>query len=112
MKRKRNYILITAILCTIGMLLVDGLLKPPYLVKSLIKIALFGGCVLSWALLHKERSFFFRMRKRSLVRIALLSVGVYLLIVAGYFLTRSFIDYSGIPAALSASVGVTKENCL
>lgn len=112
MVNKRNYILISAIICTLIMMFVDGFIKPPYMVKSLIKIVVFGCIVLSFAILHKERLLLFKIRKESLFKTILLSAGVYLVIVIGYWLTSSFIDYSNITATLSTTIGVNKTNFL
>ena len=112
MHKERNFILGTAILCTIAMLLVDGLLSPPYFLKSIIKMVLYGGCVLLYTTVYKERPELFHMPKGAWIRTVLLSAGVFLLIVSGYFLTRTFVDYSNITGTLTSTIGVSKDNFL
>ena len=41
MKNKRLFIIITVLLCSIIMSLIDGIIQPSYLIKSLFKILLF-----------------------------------------------------------------------
>lgn len=101
-------------LCCGIMLVVDGIWQPGYLVKSLIKLCLF---LLIPAALSR---FSPQLRLKSLLRpkkeglgLALgLGAGVYALIVGGYFLLRSFIDFSGIAGNLATTTGVTRENFL
>lgn len=108
--KKRNFILITAIVCTAIMILVDLIVKPPYFLKSIIKIILFGGSVLAFSLLHKEKPEFFKMQKKAFLTTLLLSAAVYGVILLAYRLTSSFIDYSNISSTLTSTIGVNKEN--
>lgn len=110
--KKRNHILISAVICTLIMIFVDGIVKPPYMVKSFIKIIVFGGNVLTYACLHKDKLPLFRSEKRSLIKTLMLSAGVYAVIIAGYLLTKNFIDYSNITDTLTSDIGVSKENFL
>ena len=110
--QKRNFILLTAILCTVCMMLIDGLWQPPYFLKSLLKIAVFGGSLLAYAGLYHETPVRFRTSGASLKRTVLLAVGIYALIVGGFFLTRQIIDYSHITGTLTSTIGVSKENFL
>lgn len=108
--KQRNYIIFSAVLGTLVMLFVDFFIKPPYFLKSILKILIFGGIVLSYVLVHKERLRLFRVHKKSLLLTLLLSVGVYFVILLGYQVTRSFIDYSNITATLTETIGVNKGN--
>lgn len=116
MARRKNTLLLTAaaLLCCGVMAWVDGVLRPGYAVKSAIKLAMFAlipialtyGCHLT-AL--KE---IFRFRKRGFAAALGLGVGVYAVILGGYFLIRPFFDFSGIAGKLTQNAGVTKENFL
>lgn len=109
---KRNYIIASAVVCALIMMFVDGIVKPPYMVKSIIKLAAFGGGVLSYAVFGKEKLSFFGLEKKSLIKTLLLSAGVYAVIILGYSVTRSFIDYSNITGTLTSTIGVSRENFL
>lgn len=110
--KKRTYIILSAIVCTAVMILLDLLVKPPYIVKSFIKIGVFGGGLLSYMLLYKEKLTVFRIEKRQLLKPVLLAVGTYFVILGGYALTKQFIDYSSITGTLTSTIGVSRENFL
>ncbi len=112
--RKRKMllcILVVTVLCCSAMLVVDGLWKPGYLIKSMIKVCLFLLLPLLSARLFPELSLgtLFRPRKAGLLQALGLGVGVYVLIVGGYFILRQFIDFSSVVQNLA---GVTRENFL
>ncbi len=114
--KKRTAILIctaTALCCGI-MLVVVGLWQPGYLIKSLVKLGLFLLIPLLVSRLTPALSVgpLFRPRKDGLLPALGLGLGVYGLIVGGYFLLKNFIDFSGIAGNLAASTGVTRENFL
>ena len=74
--QKRNFILLTAVLCTVCMMLIDGLWQPPYFLKSVLKIAVFGGSLLAYAGLYHETPVRFRTSGASLKRTVLLAAGI------------------------------------
>ena len=114
--KKRSVILIFAvtIICCVAMALVDGVLRPGYAVKSAIKVAMFMLVPLLAS--RKDRSVFYlpllRPMKKGLLPAIALGVGIYVVILGGYFLVSPFFDFSKIAGALTANAGVTKENFL
>lgn len=113
--RSRRIFLVSAVvLCSALMVAVDGVLMPPYFVKSAVKVLLFGGAMAAYLLFcgGKNDFDFFRPTKKSLLCALALGAAVYAVILGGYFLTRSFVDYSGITASLTGNIGVSAENFL
>lgn len=110
--KKRNFIIISAIVCTAVMILLDLLIKPPYIVKSFIKIGVFGGGMLLYMLLHKEKLPVFKIQNGSMLNPVLLALGTYFVILGGYAVTKQFIDYSGITGTLTSTIGVNRSNFL
>lgn len=104
---------ITAAACA-AMALVDGVIQPPYALKSGIKILLFLGSPLILSLLRRDIAYasLFRFRKKGFLASLLLGVGLYGLILGAYFVVAPFFDFSGIVDRLSRNAGVTKENFL
>ena len=94
------------------MMFVDGFLKPPYMIKSLIKLIIFGGSVIFYRIRQKETLLLFSIEKKSLIRILLLSFGIYGIIIGAYRLTANWIDYSHITETLTSTIAVKKENFL
>lgn len=114
---KRNstaWVIGIALVCCLAMALVDGVLRPSYAVKSVIKIALFLGLPLLLSLRSKELSCLslFRFPKKGLLTALALGLGVYAVILGGYFLVRPYFDFSGIAGNLTQNAGVTKDNFL
>ncbi len=115
MKKRTTWLICaaTAVCCGI-MLVVDGIWQPGYFIKSMIKIALFLLIPLLASRLTPELRLktLLRPKKEGLGLALGLGLGVYGLIVGGYFVLRNFIDFSGIAGNLAASTGVTRENFL
>lgn len=112
---KKRILLVTWILllaCS-AMYIVEVVIQPGYLIKSLLKIALFGGLPLlygrvdpSWSV----RKLFTLHQKHSLLGSASLGVAVYVFIIGGYFLLANFIDLDLIATQLTDTLHVNKGN--
>ena len=114
--KKRSVVLVLTVtfLCCIAMAIVDGVIRPGYALKSAIKIALFlliplfasrlDRNVLYLPLLHSKKKGFFPAIG--------LGIGIYAVILGGYFLVSPFFDFSKIAGSLTENAGVTKENFL
>ncbi len=102
------------ILCCGMMALVDGVWQPGYLIKSVIKICLFLllPVLLACTTGGMELKTLFRVQKQGFGTALLLGLGLYAVIVGGFFLLRPFVDFSGIAENLSKNAGVTRENFL
>ncbi len=113
MKKKETWLIfIITALCVGGMLVVDGLWKPGYLIKSGIKIILFFILPVALAFSILDWKGLFRPKPRGLLLALGLGAGVYGVILGGFFLLRPFVDFSGIAGSLSQNAGVTRENFL
>ena len=92
---------------------VDGVIQPGYAIKSLVKLCLFLGLPLWWS--HRSgislRPLFARPRQ-GLGLAVCLGLGVFAVILGGFFLTRNIFDFSGLTTALTAGTGVRRENFL
>ena len=113
-KRSTRIVLIVTVICCLAMALIDGVIRPGYAVKSAIKIALFMLIPLIASRL--DRSVFYlqllRPKQKGLLPAIALGVGIYVVILGGYFLVSRFFDFSQIAGALTNNAGVTKENFL
>ena len=113
-KRSLLFVILTALVCGAVMALVDGVLKPGYAVKSVIKIALFSLLPLAVSLLDKNIVYLplLRPKRKGILPALFLGIGIYGLIVGGYFFVSPIFDFSGIASSLTSDVGVTAENFL
>lgn len=103
-----NMAIIIAILICVGLL---DMVSLNYWYKAVIKFALFLVIPLMLLLYAKEKIWnLLKTDKKHIGLSCLLGLLTYGFIVAGYFVTKMFIDYSHIPAELEKSMGVTKDN--
>lgn len=113
MKRHWGVLTLGLICCGI-MALVDGLWQPGYAAKSAVKLAVFGLLPLvltkAWGLISFKELFVFR--KQGFFTALGLGLGIYALILGGYFLLKNVFDFSGIADSLTENAGVTKDNFL
>ena len=113
---KKNVLAICALvlLGCAAMTLVDGVLRPPYAVKSAVKLALFLLAPLLYGYAAGKDGYraLFRIQRRALLRVLALGFGVFALILGAYFALRSVFDFSAVTALLGKTAGVTAENFL
>ena len=111
---KAVYMILSVIIGSVAMSLVDGVLQPGYFVKSLIKIGLFLIVPLIYFFANRsdisDALLLFKPRLRDVVIALGLGAIVYGFIVGGYFLLRGIIDFSGIASSLGESAGVNADN--
>ena len=112
--RRTVLVLSVTIICCLMMALVDGVLRPGYVVKSAIKITLF--MLIPLIASRMDRSILYlsllRPKRKGLLPAIALGVGIYAVILGGYFLVSPFFDFSQIAGALTDNAGVTKDNFL
>ena len=113
-KRSIFLVIIVTIICCMVMALVDGVIRPGYAVKSAIKISIFMLIPLFASRADKNVLYLplIRPKKKGLISAIILGIGIYILILGGYFLISPYFDFSQISAALTTNAGVTKDNFL
>ena len=108
-------ILLSVVSACLLMALVDAVLRPGYLAKSLVKLCLFLG--LPWLTVYRRFPLslvrlFFRQGLR--MQAFALGAGVYALILGGWLaleqLCPGLVDLSGVTAALDRDLGVNAGN--
>ena len=114
MKRKRNYILLAVMLFSLAVTFIDAVVHPPYFSKIPIKILFFLALpMLFFAFWREEWSEFktlFCFKKKGLLISLLLGIAIFGVILGGYFITRGFIDFSGVTSSLTEGMGITADN--
>ena len=113
--KKRNYVLASTVLCALMMAFVDGVIQPPYAVKSILKIILFlcvplafFGTFRAWGSLKA----LFVLNKRELLVVLSLGIGAFGVITGGYMLISRFFSLDEAILQLTADGGVSPENFL
>lgn len=114
MKKKSLYIILSVLLLSLIVTFVDAFIKPNYFYKVIVKIIAFLVVPLFYFVLNKgefkEFKKLFKPKKKMILKLILLAILVYMGIVGGYFLTRSFIDYSNVSSNLEKSMGIDASN--
>ena len=107
-KQTFSLIMIIAICCGV-MLVVDGIIRPAYVVKSAIKILFFLVFPLLYARKNKEIDMksIFRWDPRQMKFTFLLGAAVFTIILGAYFVIRNFFDFAPIADLLVQNAGVT-----
>jgi len=114
MTGKRTYILLSVFLFSLFVTFIDAVVHPPYFSKIPIKILFFLALpMLFFAFWREEWSEFkalFRFKKKGLLISLLLGIAIFGVILGGYFVTRGFIDFSGVTSSLTEGMGITADN--
>ena len=113
MKRKMSIIL-SVLAFSIAITLIDAFVHPNYFVKIPIKVLFFLALPMLFFIKNKtelkEFKSLFVFRKKGIFSALLLGLGVYAVIVLGYFLTRNIIDFSNVTSSLTSGMGITADN--
>lgn len=109
---QRNTVLFLVILNCAALALIEAIIQPGYVLKSLAKVLLFGGSAAFYAL-RFQPDLLRKLLARSQLRHALvLAAAVYGGILGGFFLLRPFIDLDSISAALMEKEHISAGNFL
>ena len=111
MKRSFGISLMVLCICAV-MAVVDGVYQANYVLKSAIKLVMFLEIPVSFAFADKglKISRLFVMRKKGMGLALLLGIGVYVVILGGYFLLKDVFDFSAVTTTLTANIGVNGKN--
>jgi len=112
MKTKRNIIIAVTVFACGVMGVVDAVIQPGYLVKSLIKLLLFLCIPIVYSVFDKNCDLkkLFVPDKKGLLTAVILGVGVYAAVVGAYFAFRGVFDFSALTSRLTSATGVNKDN--
>ena len=105
----REIICVVVIACS-AMIFVESVLQPAYAVKSSIKLVLFLGSVILYARTCECKIALSDYNRITLKRILILAIGVYLFIIAGYFLIQDYLDTEQIRQSLMGKEGIDGSN--
>lgn len=112
--KKGKYIVLSVLAFSIAVTLIDALVHPDYFVKIPVKILFFLAFPLMFFWASREDwgkiKVLFTFKKKGILTALLLGIGIYAVIVGGYFLTRNVIDYSLVAPSLGKGMGITKDN--
>ncbi|MBQ8859427.1 MAG: CPBP family intramembrane metalloprotease [Clostridia bacterium] len=112
--KPKYYAVGSVLFSTLLMCVVDGIISPPYLYKSLIKIVLFLLIPLLYFLTYRGKGAYlkklFLPRRKDFLLALALGAGVFATVMGAYFLLRAHIDLSVIKDSLTSGAGITADN--
>lgn len=115
MSRKTS-VMLSVLVFSLAITFIDAFVHPNYFAKIPIKIVFFLALPMLFFIRNREAfgefKSLFVFRKKGLLMALLLGLGVYAVIVGGYFLTRNIIDYSNVTSSLTGGMGITADNFL
>ncbi len=116
MKHKALYIILSVVILTVIMNSIDAFVKPPYLIKSIIKVLLFMAVPMAYYVLNRTDRVLlkglFRFKWRETIPAFAIGIVCASAIFGGYLLTREYFDFSGITKSLVGDSGITEKNFL
>ena len=103
------------IIGVIAITVIDLFIQPPYAVKSAVKVALFSGMPVAYALLMNKdlkltTLFHTGGGKKGIIEALLWGLGVFAVIVGAYLLIGRFFDFTQITGNLEEKMGIDKDN--
>lgn len=114
LNKKNSHIILSLFIFSLAVSFIDAFVKPDYFMKIPVKIIFFLVLPMIFFVVNKEdfKQFkeLFAFKKTGFVKALLLALGVYGVIVGGYFATRNIIDYSNVTSSLTDGMGITADN--
>ena len=108
------YIIFALFVFSLAVTYIDAFVHPPYFSKIPIKILFFLVLPLLYFAFNREAfadfKALFAFKKKGLGISLLLGLGIYAVIVGGYFATRNIFDFSAVTTSLGEGMGITKDN--
>ena len=99
---------------SLAITLIDAFVHPNYFMKIPLKIIFFLALPMLFFVRNKEAFADFKnlfvFRKKGVLTALFLGLGVYAVILGGYFFSRNIIDYSNVTSSLTSGMGITAEN--
>ena len=116
LNRKNMHIILSVLIFSVAVTFIDAFVKPDYFMKIPVKILFFLVLPMVFFFVHKEdfKQFrqMFAFRKGGFLKALLPGLGVYGIILGGYFATRGIFDYSNVTSSLTDGMGITADNFL
>lgn len=112
-KRNKNiFLILVTIFACIVMGIVDAIIQPGYIIKSLIKIFMFLLLPILYSFFDKETDLksLFNPQKKGLVISFIFGISVYFIIICAYFVFKNVFDFSSLTSSLTSTTGVNKDN--
>ena len=115
MKQRRFYVIVSTVACALAMAFVDGVIQPPYGLKSFLKVVLFLLVPLGYFRIFRawdSLKALFLLKKRELAVALALGIGAFGVITGGYMVISRFFSLEEAIWQMTAEGGVNPGNFL
>lgn len=115
MRQKRFYVIASTVACALAMAFVDGVIQPPYGLKSFLKVVLFLLVPLGYFRIFRawdSLKALFLLKKRELAVALALGIGAFGVITGGYMVISRFFSLEEAIWQMTAEGGVNPGNFL
>ncbi len=111
---KKAIIPVLVIVACAVMGIVDAVIQPGYVVKSVIKVIMFLMLPFMYCLLSKDYSIIkiFKAERKGFLFAVVLGIVIYIVILGAYFIFRNVFDFSALTSSLNETTGVNRSNFL
>lgn len=109
---KKVWIPVLVMIACVVMGIVDAIIQPGYIVKSVIKFVMFLLIPVLYSVRMRDNSIskIIKPEKKGIIIAVLLGVAIYIIILGAYFIFKNIFDFSGLTASLNKTTGVNKGN--
>lgn len=107
-------IIIFVIVSCIIMAIIETIIEPTYLIKSIMKIIFFFIIPIIFMKVKKISisNNKYILNKKNIIKLLLLGIGIYSIIMIGFALTKGIFDYTSLVNSLSTDQNVSSNNFL
>ena len=111
-KDKASGVMILIVICCVLMALIETIVEPAYIVKSVLKVVIFLLLPLAYAKMANTMVLdkFFAIDKRGMIKLFVLGSFIYAVILGAYALTKNIFDYPSLVRSLSADQNVNSTS--
>ncbi len=113
-KGKIFFILLTVVLGSVILSLIDGVIRPEYIIKTLSKLCIFPVATSLYFIIFKDERKHLRTMmlpsKKSIIFAMILGLGVFSVVMGAFLLLKGVIDFSAFTGNLTSTAGITANN--
>ncbi|MBO7208221.1 MAG: CPBP family intramembrane metalloprotease [Clostridia bacterium] len=107
---RKNIILFSVIFACVIIGIVDGIIQPGYIIKSLIKIVLFLLIPVIYYGFSKDSANYLKVNKKGIIIAISFGLVIYVVIIVAYLIFKNIFDFSALTKSLGETTGVNKSN--
>lgn len=113
-KSKIIFILLSVTLGSIILSIIDGIIRPEYIIKTISKLCIFPTSTLLYFMFFKDErkhlKAMMQVSKKSIISAFVLGIGVFSVVMGAFLLLKGIVDFSAFTENLSSTAGLNSNN--